>query len=94
METAAVLSYQAVQVIAAGLEKSASTDPTKLRDAIAGVSIDKPLLAFDGPIEFDQTGQNKNATAVVMQIQSDKVEQVYPDAFKTATPKFPSSPAA
>jgi branched-chain amino acid transport system substrate-binding protein len=94
METAAVLSYQAVQVIAAGLEKSASTDATKLRDAIAGVSIDKPLLAFNGPIEFDQTGQNKNATAIVMQIQSGKVEQVYPDSFKTATLTFPAVPGS
>ena len=92
METAAVLSYQAVQVIAAGLEKSASTDPKKLRDAIAGLSIDKPLLAFDGPITFDQTGQNTNATPIVMQIQSSKVEQVYPDKFATAKLIFPAKP--
>ena len=94
METAAMLSYQAVKVIAAGLEKAASTDPTKLRDAIASLSIEDPLLAFDGPIEFDETGQNKNATAIVMQIQAGKVEQVYPESFKTATLKFPVTPGA
>jgi branched-chain amino acid transport system substrate-binding protein len=92
MQTAAVLSYQAVQVIAAGLEKSASSEPSKLRDAIAGVSVDAPLLAFDGPITFDQTGQNKNATVVVMQIQNGKVEQVYPDQFATAKLTFPATP--
>jgi branched-chain amino acid transport system substrate-binding protein len=85
-----MLSYQAVQVIAAGLEKAGATDPTKLRDAIAGLRIDKPLLAFTGPIEFDATGQNKNATAIVMQILSGKVEQVYPQQFKTATLKYPA----
>jgi branched-chain amino acid transport system substrate-binding protein len=90
MQTAGMLSYQAVQVIAAGLEKSGSTDPTKLRDAIAGITIDEPLLAFNGPIQFDETGQNKNATAIVMQILSGRVEQVYPEQFKTATLKFPA----
>lgn len=92
METAAVLSYQSVQVIANALEKSASTDPNKLRDAIAGITVDKPLLAFDGPIQFDQTGQNKNATAIVMQIQSGKVEQVYPDKFATNKLTYPAVP--
>lgn len=92
METAAVLSYQSVEVIAAALEKSASTDPSKLRDAIAGISLDQPLLAFGGPLQFDQTGQNKNATAIVMQIQSGKVEQVYPDKFATSKLTFPAAP--
>lgn len=89
METASVLAYEAVEVIAKGLEKSKSDDPEKLRDAISGLSIDDSLLAFDGPIKFDQTGQNVNATVIVMQTQSGKIEQVFPDQFKTADPQFP-----
>ncbi len=94
METAAVLSYQAVEVAAAGLEKSASKDPAKLRDAISGLQVKDPLLAFDGPITFDETGQNKNATVIVMQIQGGKVEQVYPKKFQTVDLKFPAPPGA
>jgi len=92
LQTAGVLSYQAVLVIAAGLEAAGSTDPTALRDAIAGLTIDDPLLAFTGPIQFDETGQNINATAIVMQIQSGKVEQIYPDQFVTAPLKYPAVP--
>ncbi len=93
METAAVLSYEAVQVIAAGLEKAGSSDPQKLRDALASVSVSEPLLAFDGPIEFDSTGQNKNAIPIVMQIQSGKVEQVYPEKFQTSKISWPAVPS-
>lgn len=94
METAAVLAYQAVEVVAKGLEKSGSDDPTKLRDAIADLKVTDPLLAFDGPITFDKTGQNINATVIVMQIQDGKVEQVFPKKFATAQLKFPAAPGA
>lgn len=93
METAAVLSYEAVQTVAAGLEKAGASDPQKLRDALATVSVSDPLLAFDGPIVFDKTGQNKNAIPIVMQIQSGKVEQVYPDKFQTAKVNWPAVPS-
>ncbi|MGW9551148.1 ABC transporter substrate-binding protein [Citricoccus zhacaiensis] len=90
METAAMLSYQAVEVIAAGLEESGSADPEALRDAIANTSIEDPLLAFDGPIEFDETGENKNATVIVMQSQDEEIEQVFPEEFATAELIFPA----
>jgi branched-chain amino acid transport system substrate-binding protein len=93
METASILSYQAVEVIAAGLEKSGSDDPEKLREAIAGIEIDDPLLAFDGPIAFDERGQNKNATVIVMQVQADNIEQVFPQEFATKDLVFPAAPA-
>lgn len=90
METASMLSYQAVEVIAAGIEESGSEEPAKIRDAIAGVSIADPLLAFDGPIEFDDRGQNKNATVIVMQVQNGAVEQVFPKEFATKDLIFPT----
>lgn len=83
METASMLSYQAVEVIAAALEESGSVDPEELRDAISALSLSDPLLEFDGPIEFDETGQNVNATVVVMQVQDGIVEQVFPSEFAT-----------
>lgn len=92
METAAVLSYQAVKVIADALEQSASEDPKALRDALSSVEVSDPLLAFDGPITFDETGQNVNATVIVMQIQDGKVQQVYPEQFATEPLIFPAPP--
>jgi len=89
METASVLSYQAVMVIAQALDEAGSDDPEKVRDAIADIQVDDPLLAFDGPITFDETGQNENATVIVMQTQNGKVEQVFPDQFTTSKPVYP-----
>lgn len=90
METAAMLSYQAVEVIAEALEAAGADDPTAVRDAIAELELDDPLLAFDGPIIFDETGQNENATVIVMQIRGGKVEQVFPEEFKTADLVYPT----
>jgi branched-chain amino acid transport system substrate-binding protein len=90
METAAVLTYQAVEVIKAGLEESCSDDPMELRDAIAGVEIEDSLLAFDGPITFDETGQNENATVIVMQVLDGKIEQVFPEEFTTSDLVYPT----
>ena len=89
METASVLSYQAVMVIAQALEEAGSDDPQDVRDAIADIEVDNPLLAFDGPITFDETGQNENATVIVMQTQGGKVEQVFPKDFTTSEPVYP-----
>lgn len=90
METAAMLSYQSVELIAAALEESGSSEPADVRDALAELSFDDPLLAFDGPITFDETGQNENATVIVMQVQKGAVEQVYPSQFETAPLVFPA----
>ncbi|KHL11969.1 branched-chain amino acid transport system substrate-binding protein [Mumia flava] len=91
METASVLAYQSVRVIAQALEESGSTDPEELRNAIADIEVDDPLLAFDGPITFDETGQNENATVIVMQIQGDAVEQVFPEDFATSDVVYPTN---
>ncbi|KQQ39548.1 ABC transporter substrate-binding protein [Nocardioides sp. Leaf307] len=91
METASMLSYQAVVVIAQALEEAGSDDPEAVREALAGIEVDDPLLAFDGPITFDETGQNENATVIVMQIQDGKVEQVFPEDFTTSEPVYPTN---
>ena len=90
MQTASVLSYQAVEVIAQALEEGGSADPSELRDAISQTSVEDPLLAFDGPIEFDETGQNTNATVVVMQVKGNGVEQVAPAQFETTKASYPA----
>jgi branched-chain amino acid transport system substrate-binding protein len=91
MRTAAVFSYQAVLLIADALERAGSAEPQALRDAISESSLD-PLLAYAGPIEFDETGENVNAAPIVMQVQDGNVAQVYPDEFAEADPVFPAVP--
>jgi len=82
MRTAAVLAYQAIEVIAAGLEAAGSADRDALRDGISGVVISDPLVAGAGPIQFDARGENINARPIVMQVIDGRVQQVYPLSFK------------
>lgn len=91
MRTAAVLSYDAVRVVADALGRSCSTDKAKLRDAIASTKLDA-LVAQDGPIEFTSTGENKNATPIVMQVINREVKQVFPESAAQTKPVYPASP--
>jgi branched-chain amino acid transport system substrate-binding protein len=79
-------------VIAHGLQTAASADPTAVRDAIAGGSVDT-LLASGGPIAFDEKGENRNAIPILMQVQGGTVRQVHPDSFAEAAPVYPGQPA-
>lgn len=92
MRTSAVFSYQAVEVIADALERAESSEPADLREAIANTSLETELFPFDGPIEFDETGQNVNAQPIVMQVQDGEVVQVYPEDFAQEEPSFPATP--
>ncbi|GAA0943212.1 ABC transporter substrate-binding protein [Pseudonocardia zijingensis] len=92
IRTGAVLSYDAVQVIAQALEKAGAADPTAVRDAIASGEVDT-LLASGGPIAFDDTGENRNAIPILMQVQGGAVRQVHPDSFAEAAPLYPGQPA-
>lgn len=92
MRSGAVFAYQAVEVIVDALERACSTDPTEVRDALSETSFEDPLLAFAGPIEFDETGENINAIPIVMQVQDGAPLQVWPEQFAEAELIFPQVP--
>jgi branched-chain amino acid transport system substrate-binding protein len=83
-----VHAYDAGLVLTDALERAASTDPKKLRDAIAATSL-KVHLAPGGPIEFDATGQNKNAMITLQQIQKRQIKLVLPEEYSDAKPIYP-----
>ena len=92
IRTAAVLSYDAVRVIADALERAGDADPTAVRDAIAETELDS-LLAADGPISFTETGENENATPILMQVIDGAVVQVYPEDKAETEPVYPAFPS-
>jgi branched-chain amino acid transport system substrate-binding protein len=57
-----------------GVEKAASTDPAKVRDAIAGLNTD----SFFGPIKFDSSGKNADKPMSAIQIQKGKPVTIFP----------------
>ncbi len=56
------------------IEKAGSTDPGKVRDALAGLD----TSSFFGPLKFDSTGKNVTKAMEVIQIQHNQVVQVWP----------------
>jgi branched-chain amino acid transport system substrate-binding protein len=89
IRTGAVLAYDSVKVIADALERAGSAEPAKVRDAIAGGSV-PTLIAGNGPIKFGPTGENENATPILMQVQSGVVKQVFPADKAEAEPVYPA----
>jgi branched-chain amino acid transport system substrate-binding protein len=90
IRTAAVLSYDAVRVIAAALERAGDASPQAVRDAIAETELDS-LIAQDGPIAFDEAGENENAAPILMQVLDGVVTQVFPEDYAEAEPVYPAT---
>jgi branched-chain amino acid transport system substrate-binding protein len=86
-----VHAYDAGLVLVDALERAASTDPKKIRDAIAATSL-KEHVAPGAPIEFDATGQNKSAMITLQQIQKREIKLVLPDEYSSAKPVYPIPP--
>lgn len=92
MPVEAVFAYQAIEVIAAGLEASASTDRQALRDAISALSIDDALVYSAGPLEFTESGENANAAPMLVQGLGGKWLNVYPEGIADSKPAVPGVP--
>nr|WP_303852108.1 ABC transporter substrate-binding protein [Seleniivibrio woodruffii] len=70
----AVDAYASMYLVKDVLERAKSTDPNALRKALASTKLcggKTGLLAYNC-IQFDQTGQNKNASLVIVQVRSGK----------------------
>ena len=91
MDTEAMLSYQAIYVIADALERAGSADPADVRSALAETNISDHYMAYPGPITFDETGENVNAQPVLMQVIDGAVQQVYPVELRETDPVFPAT---
>jgi branched-chain amino acid transport system substrate-binding protein len=82
-------SYQATYVLADALERSKSTDPKVIRDAIAKTNLRDHIMPFLGPISFDERGECPTAQILLMQIQKGKETPVWPQQFSTGKPILP-----
>lgn len=91
MPTHAVLAYEAVRILADALERAGAIDREALRDALAKTSFKDHILPYEGPIEFDEVGQAKNARFILMQIQNGQIVQVLPSSIAEAKVIWPPS---
>jgi branched-chain amino acid transport system substrate-binding protein len=83
---------QVVYVIADALERAASTDPAKIRDALAATNMTKadPRLILPSDfIKFDETGQNIGLRNIMVQWFGDQKFTTFPKEVATRTPVVP-----
>jgi branched-chain amino acid transport system substrate-binding protein len=83
------LNYTAVMLLADALERAASTDRTKIIEALASSSWNGHFMPY-GPTKFEH-GQNTGAQAVSLQVQENDIKVIRPPEFANAKPIFPMS---
>jgi branched-chain amino acid transport system substrate-binding protein len=88
-ETAEYHSAEAAAACVAlvmGVEKAGSTDPAKVRDALAALDTE----SFFGRIKFDSTGKNTTKPMSAIQIQGGKPVTVYPAGQAASQLRWPA----
>ena len=88
MTSHGVQAYAVMYVLKDALERAASTDREKVRDAIAKTNLADHILPQDA-IRFDETGENANASPALLQVQGGKPLCVGPARFAETKPVFP-----
>ena len=71
-------SGDGILIIADVLERAKSTDPDALVAALRKTHLSHGLMQYGGPIVFNETGDNPNAIATMIQIQGGKPVAVWP----------------
>ena len=84
-------AYVMMWVIADAIGRAASTDPVKVRDAMAKTNLSKgPGSVMPGcHVEFDDKGWNKRVHPVMTQWQGGKLRCVYPESDARVKPTWP-----
>lgn len=93
----AVDAYVAMYVLKDALERAGSLDPEKIREALAATDLSSGpgMIVGYNSVKFDKTGQNENASLVMVQINDlgKGLERItiWPKAARRAgyTPVFP-----
>ena len=73
----AIYGYMSIIVLADALRRAQSIEPEMLREALACTNLEDHLLPQE-EICFDETGENINSAAVMIQIQDGKQVIVFP----------------
>ena len=71
-------SWDAIQVMGDVLERAASTDPDAIVAAIKKTSFAEGITIANGPVVFNEIGDNPNASTAMIQILGQKPRVVWP----------------
>lgn len=82
-----MLAYQATWTLKDALERAASTDREKVREALAKTDLRDQIVPYR--ITFDAKGQNPHARTLLMQVLKEQIAVIYPPEFAEARPVIP-----
>ncbi|KKM10121.1 hypothetical protein SY88_15920 [Clostridiales bacterium PH28_bin88] len=88
MNSSSLYGYVTGMVIADALERAASTDKDKIREALAQTNMADHILPHK-EVKFNEAGENINAAGVITQIQNGKHVVVFPEEYAEAKLIFP-----
>jgi branched-chain amino acid transport system substrate-binding protein len=82
------LNYSCVLLLADAIERAASADRAKVLAALEASTFSGHVMPY-GPTKF-VNGQNQGAAPVNTQIQGNDIQVIFPAAFASAKPVFPT----
>ena len=82
-------TYEAMLVIGDVLERAASTDPDAIVAAIKKTNFAGGITISNGPVIFNEIGDNPNASTALIQILGQKPRVVWPKEFAEEKFVFP-----
>jgi branched-chain amino acid transport system substrate-binding protein len=82
------MNYSCVLLLADALERAASADRAKVQAALEASTFSGHVMPY-GPTKF-VNGQNQGAAPVNTQIQGNDIQVIFPAAFASAKPVFPT----
>ena len=85
------MNYSAVLLLADAIERAASADRAKIIAALASSTFAGHVMPY-GPTEFVD-GQNQGAAPVNTQVLNKDIQVIFPAAFASAKPVFPTPKA-
>lgn len=79
------MAFGATQVIIEALERAGTTDRETVNETLEEAEFADHILAMP-PVQFDESGENENAMAVLHQVQGRSSSVVYPEAYAETAP--------
>jgi len=88
-------NMQGFFALAEAINRAGSSDPDKIRDALARTDLkpDQLMMGYQG-VKYDDTGQNVLAATYLIQLHGTRYELVWPEAAATAKLAWPMSGSA
>jgi branched-chain amino acid transport system substrate-binding protein len=86
-------AFTALMVLADAINRAGSTDPDKIREALASTKLaeNDTIMPWEG-VEFDKTGQNVLTRGIFIQVQSGTPKTVWPFELAPAKLVWPRTP--